>query len=142
MTFDEHSTELNDDKLRTEKFYKIREWDTDRYNYLAAKYEYYVDLVKDLMLELTRAANYICDLVRLYFDPGFRLAEGVLVVDGGLYMDLKYYTFRVEYSKEERIAVPYPGLAQFKEIRATRDRHIGEGYGPDGKQERTWQDLL
>jgi hypothetical protein len=138
LTFDKYSKELNDDTLYTEKFYKIREWNPALYNYLGDKYEFYVELVEDLTLELTRAANYICDLVWRHLDPCFRLSEGVLIVESGLYMDLTYHSLRAEYRKEERTKAPYPGLAKFKEVRATRDHHMGSGYGPDGKEERIW----
>ena len=97
----------------------------------------YVQLVEDLTLELTRAANHICDLVRQYLDPNFRLTEGVLIVETGLYMDLTYHSLRAEYRREERGAAPYPGLQRFKEVRATRDHHMGTGC-PDGKEERIW----
>jgi hypothetical protein len=133
LMFEENSKELNEDTLHTEKFYQIDRWDPELYQYLAKKYDFYVGLISDLMLELTRAANYICDTVRRHLDSSFRLAEGVLVVDGGLYMDLKYYTFRAEYRNEERTAKPYPGLEKFKKERASRDHHIGTGYGPDVK---------
>ncbi|MFV2045351.1 MAG: hypothetical protein ACC700_19225, partial [Anaerolineales bacterium] len=43
--------------LVTRKFYQITEWDPDRYHRLFREYEFHVDLVGDLVLELTRAAN-------------------------------------------------------------------------------------
>jgi len=138
LTFGKHSEEFGADRLGTEKFYKIREWDPPRYKYLGDKYDFYLGLVEDLMLELTRAANYICDLVRRHLDPGFRLAEGVLIVETGMYMDFTYHSIRTEYRKEERTETPYPGLTEFKEVRTTRDHHMGSGYGPDGKEERIW----
>jgi hypothetical protein len=138
LTFDKYSKEENENTLHTEKFYKIREWDPERYKYLGDKYDFYEELVEDLTLELTRAANYICDLVRQYLDPGFRLSEGVLIVETGMYMDLTYRSLRAEYRKEERGDAPYPGLQDFKEVRVTRDHHMGSGYGPDGKEERIW----
>ncbi len=55
-----------------------------------------------------------------------------------MYIDFTYRSIRTEYHKNERTEMPYPGLAEFKEVRATRDHHIGSGYGPDGKQERIW----
>jgi hypothetical protein len=138
LTFDKHSKELNEDHLQTEKFYKISEWNPALYKYLGDKYEFYVDLVEDLMLELTRAANYLCNVVRRYLDPSFRLAEGVLIVESGMYMDFTYRSIRAEYRKEELTEAPYPGLSKFKEVRTTRDHHMGSGYGPDGKEERIW----
>jgi hypothetical protein len=138
LVFSKYSKELNEGTLHTEKFYKIDEWNPERYAYLASKYDFQIDLVEDLALELTRAANYICDLVRRHLDPAFRLSEGVLVLDSGPYMDLTFHSFRPEYVGEERKSTPYPGLKEFKELRATRDQHIGSGYGPDGKEERIW----
>ena len=44
----------------TERFYRIREWDPERYTLLADRYGFHVELVQDLILELTRAANYVC----------------------------------------------------------------------------------
>ena len=138
LVFGKRSKELDEKTLQTEKFYQIDEWNPERYDYLFSKYDFQVDLVKDLALELTRAANYICDLVRRYLDPTFRLREGVLILNGGLYMDFTYHSFRPKYRGEERKSIPYPGLTEFKEVRATRDHHMGSGYGPDGKEERIW----
>lgn len=114
-----------DDVLKTRKFYKIREWDTVRYNKLAAEYDYHVDLVQDLLLELTRATNYVCDKVREFIMPGYRLAAGAVLVTSGPHMDFKYHTYRVEYRGEERTLRPYPGLEQFKRNRTNRDRCFG-----------------
>lgn len=113
--------------LITAKFYEITEWDPPRYHKLLQEYNFHVDLIGDLVLELTRAANYVSDRVREYLFPGFRLEEGVILVDSGPYMDLKYISHRVEYREGERVDVPYPGLDDFKAKRATRDYHFGVG---------------
>jgi hypothetical protein len=60
-TFSKHIADRQDSEwLRTDKFYKNREYnpeyDEQRYHELSLKFNYHVDLVEDLMLELTRAA--------------------------------------------------------------------------------------
>jgi hypothetical protein len=122
--FHEHAERqgYGNDMFATRKFYKIQEWDKIYYNKLSAEYDYHVDLVQDLMLELTRAANYVCDNVRRFIMPSYRLATGVILVTSGPHMDFKYHTYRVEYREEERTLIPYPGLNQFKKIRINRDR--------------------
>lgn len=105
--------------LWTESFYK-RDWNNNR---LLDDYNFHVALVKDLMLELTRAGNYICDRVRQYIDSSYRLEEGVILVqptDG-----LTYRTLRPEYRGEQRVLNPYVGLKQFKEDRFTREFYFG-----------------
>ena len=83
------------------------------------------------MLELTRAANLVCDRVRRYVTPSYRLAEGRLMVESGPTMDLKVHYFVVQYSKDEAGAeYPYPGLPEFLDARTQRDRHFGEGKAP------------
>lgn len=117
----------------TEKFYKIREWDTERYNKLLSKYEYHCLLVEDLLLEMTRVINHIFDLVRLYIFPSFRMNEGVLLIEIGPFMDLSWRTYRTEYKGNE-LENLYPGLRKFMEIRENRDqsrgREINEDYFP------------
>lgn len=88
--FEEHSEPFGDEMLATKKFYKIKEWNPERYEFLSKQHEYHVDLVQDLMMELTRAANYVCDKIREEFFPTFRLKEGVLLVTHGPYMDMSY----------------------------------------------------
>jgi len=89
------------------------------------RYEEHVDLIADLVLELTRAANYVCDQVRLDLYSGFRLGEGVALVERGPDSDLRWHILRVEYQAGERSDSPYPGLATFKSIRQSRDYFIG-----------------
>ena len=131
--FAEHSEPFGDDMLATKKFYQIGEWDPERYDRLSREHDFHVDLVQDLMLELTRAANYVCDKVRESLFPTFRLKEGVLLVMAGPYMDLTYHTIRTEYSGAERTKRPYPGLEKFKSIRGQRDHCIGHGTQPEMK---------
>lgn len=88
-------------------------------------HEEYVDLVQDLALELTRAANYVCDIVREELDPSFMRTEGYLMVMRGPQMNGKWSSLRVTYQDAERTEHPYPGLDEFKQVRATRDIHIG-----------------
>lgn len=125
--FAEHSEPYGDEMLATKKFYRISEWDPEKYNYLAKQHDFHVRLVQDLMLELTRAANYVCDRVRERFFPTFRLGEGVLLVTDGPYVDMSYRTRRCEYREPERTDRPYPGLAAFKSVRESRDHSFGCG---------------
>ena len=133
--FAEHSESHGPDMLATEKFYKIREWDPERYEWLSRQHEFHVRLVQDLMLELTRAANYVCDRVREKFFPTFRLREGVLLVTDGPYMDMSYRTRRCEYRGQERTDRPYPGLEAFKLVRENRDHCFGHGTQPEATDE-------
>jgi hypothetical protein len=125
LTFEEHAEDLGDGEWQTAKFYRIDEWDEVRYKRLAKQFEEHVALVQDLLLELTRAANYVCDKARTYILPAFRAREGVLLVTSGPYMDLSVRTHRVEYRGDERTAQPYPGREEFQTTRFTRDYYFG-----------------
>lgn len=129
--FAEHSEPHGTDMLATKRFYKIEEWNPEKYERLSRLHEFHVRLVQDLMLELTRAANYVCDRVREKFFPTFRLREGVLLVTDGPYMDLSYRTRRCEYRGQERTERPYPGLEAFKSVREQRDHCFGHGTQPE-----------
>ncbi|HUW95123.1 MAG TPA: HNH endonuclease signature motif containing protein [Anaerolineae bacterium] len=134
LTFDRHVENRGAEEekvLWTKKFYKIGEWDPPRYERLVLEYNFHVDLVEDLMLELTRAANYVCDTVRQLISPSFRLSEGVILVESGPYEDLRWRTHRTEYRDDERVPHPYPGLEKFKSVRKSRNMHFGEGVSID-----------
>jgi len=127
LVFHQHSAE-NNDLYSTEKFYKkLDRWDPKAHMELLEEYEFHVDLVQDLMLELTRAGNFVLDKVRNYIVRNYRLQEGTLLVESGPFMDFSYRTYRVEYRGDERTLVPYPGLKKFKSIRIDRDKSFGAG---------------
>lgn len=112
---------------RTEKFYKnfYNSHSQAEIDKQVKLYEYHTALIIDLLAELTRAANYICDLTREYLFEGYRIDEGVLLLTSS---DIfKSETNRVEYKNEERTDFPYKGLRDFMEIRKSRDLYYGEG---------------
>ncbi|MBI5788958.1 MAG: hypothetical protein HZA78_08910 [Candidatus Schekmanbacteria bacterium] len=124
--FDKYSEKrIGVEELRTERFYKIKEYNPELYNELLYKYNYHVLLVEDLTLEMTRAVNYIFDLVRGNIFSSYRIKEGVLL------MEVDSFIYRVEYRKSERVELPYPGLKEFMDIRKSRDTHFGEGISND-----------
>lgn len=128
-TFQEHATKPypNATFLQTEKFYKIDEWNEPRYRLLFKQFEYNVDLVQDLALELTRAANHVCDEVRAHILPNFMLEEGRLSIISGPHMDMTWKERVLQYSTDEKaLMTPYPGLEEFRTIRVNRDWHYGK----------------
>ncbi|MCB9301003.1 MAG: HNH endonuclease [Lewinellaceae bacterium] len=129
---DKFDHEENEDNrmIWTKKFYKIDEWNPELYQKLGDKYDFHCYLVEDLALEMTRAANYLFDMVRKYLFPGFRINEGVLLIQIGPFMDLSWKTIRIEYRKEEKENL-YQGLREFMENRINRDYHRGEGVNED-----------
>ncbi len=115
-------------ELVTRKFYRIQQWDPELYAKLVTQYDFHVDIVSDLMLELTRAANLVCDKVRQHIAHNFRLAEGNLIVQRGPDIELRWIDFVPRYSPEQAATqTPYPGLPQFYDDRNDRDWKIGNG---------------
>ncbi len=127
--FHRHS-EKQDDLYVTVKFYKVRGEERGLYHELREAYDFHVDLVQDLMLELTRAANYICERVRQFVDPTFRIKEGIILVVTGPTSTMSFELLRTRYYDNERTLRPYPGLDQFKIARKNRDVHFGSGVEP------------
>lgn len=130
--FDKYRTDSNDsDFWCTEKFYKIREYDEERYHRLAHKFDYHESLIDDLCCELTKATNHLFDLVRIYLLRSFRINEGVLLITTGPHADLSFKTYRLEYSDEELLTLPYKGLREFMKERASRTISFGTGISED-----------
>ncbi len=98
---------------------------------LDAMYEWYADFLADLALELTRAANLVCEAVRQTIDPRYRLAEGVVMLESGPYDDFNYRLHRPRYRTAGDWS-PYPGVREFVAVRTQRDEHRGDGALPDG----------
>lgn len=136
--FEEYAEEVNYSEegeednviVWTRKFYQISEWNPELYQELGGKYDYHHLLVEDLALEMTRAANYIFEIVRAELFPSFRIQEGVLLIMIGPFSDFRYKTVRTEYSKEEKKEL-YPDLRNFMEIREKRDYCRGQGVSED-----------
>lgn len=121
-----------DNLLFTEKFYKkLNEFNPKEYAKLADKFDYHVDLVQDLMLELTRAANHICDEIRRNISASFRIKEGVLLVSSGPHTDFSFKTTRAEYLSYDDEDFVYHGLKHFMKVREERDHHYGKGISND-----------
>jgi len=138
-SFHEHAEFSTYGTWRTDRFYRILEWNPKRYDQLLGEYKFHVALVEDLFLELTRAGNLICSRVREYISPTYRAADGVLTVESGPYFSradgIMSKLHRAEYSPEERsLAHPYPGLLQFRIDRSTRDCFAGRGMGPEDEE--------
>lgn len=129
--FRKHVEDWGDDWFKTKKIYHIPEWNPELYDKLAKKYDFHVALVYDLMLELTRAANYICDRIRHFVFRAYRVNEGAILVESGPYFVMEFRTSRVEYTNEERVLIPYPGLIDFLKVRETRDLFFGTGSSVD-----------
>jgi hypothetical protein len=104
----------------TTKSYKTERWDQETYQRVLNEYESHTALVADLTLELTRAANLICDYVRAHLMHSFRLKQGALLVGPIVTFESDILRNRPEYRREERIARPYPGLDKFMTEREGR----------------------
>ncbi|WP_263840622.1 HNH endonuclease [Salinibacter sp.] len=125
----EHAEKIGEENewYETAKFYKRGGFNSN-YDSDLSKYNYHVDLVQDLMLELTRAGNRVCREVRKSISSRFRSKEGVLLLQSGPHMDFSFRTFRVEYQSDD---VSYPGLREFMDVRKERDRYYGKGVSDD-----------
>jgi hypothetical protein len=128
----------------TEKFHRPFMVNSDssaveeaRFAQVMADHRRHVDLVRDLALELTRAANLVIDRVREGLNTHYREKNGHVPVV--YWPDFKLEDWRsrprspttmvVQYSREERdLAHPYPGLEEFLAQRVQRDLHFGAAW--------------
>lgn len=128
FVFDKHS-DAHHNMLCTDKFYRQipgQQW--AKRQAALSQFEFHVGLVEDLALELTRAANLVCQRVRETIDADFRRDEGHLMVETGMYDDMSYRRHVVLYKRSEMaMRRPYPGVAKFMKLRFKRDLHLGEG---------------
>lgn len=129
--FEKYKTKTgSDDDITyyTKKIYSTNEYlEPNEYQEALNRFNFQVDLVQDLGLELTRAANYLCDQIRKYLMYSFRTEEGVLLIEYGPDMNLQWTTVRAEFHKNNRDFVSYPGLRKFMETRRHRGDCFGEG---------------
>jgi hypothetical protein len=127
VVFETHRIK-DDDWYNTESFYKTSYFEQDVYNRLLNEFNYHVDLVQDLILELTRAGNRIIRAVRNNLFSTFRNDEGVLITEYGPTIDLRFNIIRVQYSNfKEKEEFNYLNLKDFMTRRETRGIHFGKG---------------
>jgi hypothetical protein len=130
FTFDKHADADGRGKiLRTEKFYAGSygpKYSAHRQS-LVARFQFHTNLLDDLMLELTRAANLVCDRVRESVDAQFLVEEGRLIVESGMHEDSRFHRYVPQYTAHEVRSRLYPGLERFMKIREKRDLHFGRG---------------
>ena len=138
-TFHKHIDRCDDCWLQMERFYRTAGWlREDVYRRKVDEYEFHQDLVADLMFELTRAANYICDSVRLVISPVFRLKEGRVVLTLGGRCDVRL----PEYRAHKESSQPYPGLEAFLKVRESRDFRAGWGEHAEDYRNRGNRNIL
>jgi hypothetical protein len=99
--YDQHASSLrnNSDVMVYERYYRNRGEFNPLYHQDLKKYEHETCLIERLVLEMTKAANYLCDSIRKELDPSFRKYENKLtleILDG-----LSSYTLIPEYTKED-----------------------------------------
>lgn len=129
--FEKYKTKIGTDDdvtYYTRKIYSTNGYlEQKDYDEALDRFNYQVDLVQDLGLELTRSANYLCDQIRRYLMYSFRTDEGVLLIEYGPNMNFQWTTIRAEFHKNDRGFVSYPGLRKFMETR----RHRGDCFGQE-----------
>jgi len=126
-TFYEQSENFGEDELIIGKFYRNYPHQSKERDNAVQEFEEFCYLVEDLALELNRSLNYILDMVRKNIFYTYKLDLGVLYVTAGPDMNFSFNHLRVQYSAEEKVGIPYPGLNEFKNnVRFERDRWFGK----------------
>ena len=117
-----------DDSVRLAKNYKQLSWDPEEYKRLLDDYTYKQDLISDLVLELTRFSNAICDAIRAEIDGRFRFEAGALIVINGPTITFEVERLRPEFRPQDYRGRghPYPRLEEFKHERFTREGCFGD----------------
>lgn len=85
------------------------------------EWQEWLDDLHDLIREATKAANWVSDVVRRDINSTFFAVEGRFLLTEGPGTDLSFDTYLIEYTPEERQALPNAFLQKrsVKEGRAT-----------------------
>jgi hypothetical protein len=106
QTFDEHCkpSEARDGVLVEERFYKSRGWiaDNNEYQQLFKEYDAWQNKCKDRVIEATKAANWLADIVRRDINPLFFATKGKFFVIMGPYGMLEFRSYFFEYTEQEK----------------------------------------
>lgn len=117
QTFELHAEERENSLIATQ-FYKIREWNPERYHKLAKEFDVWIDKCHNLVFEATKAANWVAEVVRREINPLFFATEGKFIAmyphsSGPLGLSDSYLL--LEYTDEEKQAMPELFLEQLKD---------------------------
>lgn len=97
--------ELQGDTYFPFKFYKAMTYNPN-YNSDLEEYEKWLDDCYSLVKQATKAANWFADVVRRDVNPMFFAAKGKFLIMEGPFMDLSFRAQLIEYSSEEKAALP------------------------------------
>ncbi len=105
-TFCEHceTSKTRDNILVEERFYRSQGWieDHDVYQQLFNEYDAWQDKCKKHVIEATKAANWLADVVRRDINPLFFATKGRFFVIMGPYDTLAFRSYFFEYTEEEK----------------------------------------
>jgi hypothetical protein len=116
--FVEHA-EPQGDRLRAVRFYKIPEFDRERYSRLLREFGTWQSGCHALVREATRAVNWFADCVRRDINPLFFAEKGRFLVTQGPDENLSFGTSLLQYSEPERAELPARLDERLREIRSS-----------------------
>lgn len=85
----------------------IGEWNPKLYEEVRREYEIWQDEVDALVVDATKAANWVADVVRRDINPMFFAVQGKFTITYGPVKDLRFQTILREYTEEEKKGIPY-----------------------------------
>jgi hypothetical protein len=97
--------ERDGDRLFPYKFYKADGWN-DNYDRDLNKYTEWIDECHSLVKEVTKAANWFADVVRVSINPMFFTEKGKFLIEHGPFEDLTFHLELLEYSEDEKKDLP------------------------------------
>jgi hypothetical protein len=106
QTFSEHCkhSESQDGILFEERFYKSRGWieDDNEYQRVFKEYEAWQNKCENHVIEATKAANWLADVVRRDINPMFFATKGKFFVIMGPFDNLEFRSYFFEYTEKEK----------------------------------------
>jgi hypothetical protein len=131
---EEHAREYIPDHKRHDMRHEFSE---QAENESIAEAQWVRDLFGDLALELTRAANWILDEIRIVLDPRYQADLGVLLVQREVSLASVYDRPRYLPQETAGDGYPYEGVRAFLLVRDGKDMVLGTGFNRDGYQRMT-----
>lgn len=90
------------------QFYKIPEWDTEKYNRLSEEFDAWIEECHQLIIDATKAATWFREVVRRDINPMFFAADGKFIAtyawSGN--MGLSHQYLLPEYTQDEKDRLP------------------------------------